>query len=76
MGFKTVVVARGKDKEQLVRKLGAIQYIDRQSQNSYRKTCQARRSQDHSCDGPKRKSNERSIGWSGSQLQANHDWSV
>jgi D-arabinose 1-dehydrogenase-like Zn-dependent alcohol dehydrogenase len=33
MGFKTVAVARGKDKEQLVRKLGAIQYIDSQSQN-------------------------------------------
>ena len=33
MGFKTVAVARGKNKEQLVRKLGAIQYIDSQSQN-------------------------------------------
>jgi D-arabinose 1-dehydrogenase-like Zn-dependent alcohol dehydrogenase len=33
MVIKTVAVARGKDKEQLVRKLGAIQYIDHQSQN-------------------------------------------
>jgi D-arabinose 1-dehydrogenase-like Zn-dependent alcohol dehydrogenase len=33
MGFKTVAIARGKDKEQLVRKLGARQYIDSKSQN-------------------------------------------
>jgi D-arabinose 1-dehydrogenase-like Zn-dependent alcohol dehydrogenase len=33
MGFKTIAIARGKDKEQPVRKLGAIQYIDSQSQN-------------------------------------------
>lgn len=75
MGFKTVAVARGKDKEQLVRKLGAIQYIDHQSQNPIEELVKLggvkiflRRS--------KRKSNERSIGWSGSQRQANHDRSV
>jgi D-arabinose 1-dehydrogenase-like Zn-dependent alcohol dehydrogenase len=33
MGFKTVAIARGKDKEELVRKLGAGQYIDSKSQN-------------------------------------------
>jgi D-arabinose 1-dehydrogenase-like Zn-dependent alcohol dehydrogenase len=33
MGFKTVGIARGKDKEELVRKLGAHQYIDSQSQD-------------------------------------------
>jgi D-arabinose 1-dehydrogenase-like Zn-dependent alcohol dehydrogenase len=33
MGFKTVAIARGKDKEELVRKLGASQYIDSQSQD-------------------------------------------
>jgi len=33
MGFKTVAIARGKDKEELVRKLGARQYIDSKSQN-------------------------------------------
>jgi D-arabinose 1-dehydrogenase-like Zn-dependent alcohol dehydrogenase len=33
MGFNTIAIARGKDKEQLVRKLGARQYIDSKSQN-------------------------------------------
>jgi D-arabinose 1-dehydrogenase-like Zn-dependent alcohol dehydrogenase len=33
MGFKTVAIARGKDKEQLARQLGAWQYIDSQAQN-------------------------------------------
>jgi D-arabinose 1-dehydrogenase-like Zn-dependent alcohol dehydrogenase len=34
MGFNTVAVGRGKDKEELVMKLGARQYIDSQSQNA------------------------------------------
>jgi len=33
MGFKTVAIARGKDKEALARKLGAVDYIDSQQQN-------------------------------------------
>jgi len=33
MGFRTVGIARGKDKEPLARKLGASQYIDSQSQD-------------------------------------------
>lgn len=33
MGFKTVGIARGKDKELLARKLGAWHYIDSQAQN-------------------------------------------
>lgn len=33
MGFKTIAIARGKDKEELVRKLGARQYIDSKSQD-------------------------------------------
>jgi D-arabinose 1-dehydrogenase-like Zn-dependent alcohol dehydrogenase len=33
MGFKTVAIARGKDKEELVRKLGARHYIDSKSQD-------------------------------------------
>ena len=32
MGFKTVAIARGKDKETLARKLGASHYIDNESQ--------------------------------------------
>src|SRR5215203_5258654 len=34
MGFKTIAIARGKDKEELAMKLGASQYIDSQSQNA------------------------------------------
>jgi D-arabinose 1-dehydrogenase-like Zn-dependent alcohol dehydrogenase len=34
MGFKTVAIARGKDKEPLAKKLGAWQYIDSESQNA------------------------------------------
>jgi D-arabinose 1-dehydrogenase-like Zn-dependent alcohol dehydrogenase len=33
MGFNTIAIARGKDKEELVRKLGARHYIDSESQN-------------------------------------------
>ncbi len=33
MGFNTVAIARGKDKEPLARKLGARRYIDSQAQN-------------------------------------------
>ena len=33
MGFKTVAIARGRDKEALARELGAQQYIDSNSQN-------------------------------------------
>ncbi len=34
MGFKTVAIARGKDKEPLARKLGAWRYIDSQAQDA------------------------------------------
>jgi len=33
MGFKTIAIARGKGEEEMVKKLGAIQYIDNRSQN-------------------------------------------
>ncbi len=33
MGFKTIAIARGKDKEELAKKLGAHQYINSQEQN-------------------------------------------
>jgi D-arabinose 1-dehydrogenase-like Zn-dependent alcohol dehydrogenase len=33
MGFKTIALGRGKGKEEMARKLGAIHYIDSQSQN-------------------------------------------
>jgi len=34
MGFNTVAIGRGKDEEELVRKLGARRYIDNRSQNA------------------------------------------
>ena len=34
MGFKTIAIARGKNKEELVRKLGARHHIDSKSQNA------------------------------------------
>ena len=34
MGFKTIAIARGKDEEELVKKLGARLYIDNRSQNA------------------------------------------
>jgi D-arabinose 1-dehydrogenase-like Zn-dependent alcohol dehydrogenase len=34
MGFKTVAIARGQDKEPLARKLGAVRYIDSQTQDA------------------------------------------
>jgi D-arabinose 1-dehydrogenase-like Zn-dependent alcohol dehydrogenase len=34
MGFKTIAIARGKDKEEMARKLGAMHYIDSQSHNA------------------------------------------
>lgn len=34
MGFKTIAIARGKDEEELVKRLGARQYIDNRSQNA------------------------------------------
>ena len=34
MGFKTIAIGRGKDKDDLVKKLGAVQYIDSKSQNT------------------------------------------
>jgi D-arabinose 1-dehydrogenase-like Zn-dependent alcohol dehydrogenase len=34
MGFKTIAIGRGEDKEEMVRKLGAIHYIDSNSGNA------------------------------------------
>ena len=34
MGFRTVAIARGPDKEPLAKKLGAVRYIDSQAQNA------------------------------------------
>jgi D-arabinose 1-dehydrogenase-like Zn-dependent alcohol dehydrogenase len=34
MGFNTIAIGRGKDEEELVKRLGARQYIDSRSQNA------------------------------------------
>jgi D-arabinose 1-dehydrogenase-like Zn-dependent alcohol dehydrogenase len=34
MGFRTIAIGRGNDKEEMARKLGALHYIDSQSQNA------------------------------------------
>jgi D-arabinose 1-dehydrogenase-like Zn-dependent alcohol dehydrogenase len=34
MGFKTIAIARGKDREEMAKKLGAVHYIDSASQNA------------------------------------------
>jgi D-arabinose 1-dehydrogenase-like Zn-dependent alcohol dehydrogenase len=34
MGFKTIAIGRGKDKDELVKRLGAVHYIDSKSQNT------------------------------------------
>ena len=46
MGFRTIAIARGKDKEEMVTKLGAIHYIDSQSQNVVEEVC-------HSWEAPR-----------------------
>lgn len=33
LGFRTIAIARGRDKEELARRLGAVSYIDSQAQN-------------------------------------------
>ena len=54
MGFRTVAIGRGKDKEALARKLGASHYIDSQSQDPAAELPEARRRQDHSRHGDQR----------------------
>lgn len=42
MGFKTVAIGRGKDKEDLVKKLGAAHYIDSKSQDTVKELVKLR----------------------------------
>ena len=73
MGFRTIAIARGKDKEEMARKLGAIHYIDSQSQNVIEELSKfgssenggelKDRCQGHPCNSPEWKSNEFSIRW-------------
>ena len=62
-GLDTVAIARGKDKVESAKKLGTKHYIDSQSQNCRRGTCQIRRCQSQPCNCDKCKSDECSSGW-------------
>jgi D-arabinose 1-dehydrogenase-like Zn-dependent alcohol dehydrogenase len=55
MGFKTIAIVRGKDKEELVRKLGAIHYIDSKSQNPVEELVKLERAKIILGTGPGRK---------------------
>ena len=48
MGFRTVAIARGKDKEPLARQLGASHYIDSQGAGPGGGTCETGRRQSRS----------------------------
>ena len=69
MGFKTVAIARGKDKEALATKLGARHYIDSQTQDPAAELKAGRR-QGHPGNGDQRQSDERGPGRSRRQRQA------
>ena len=51
MGFNTVAIARGKDKEALAYKLGAKHYIDSEAQNPAEELQKARRGPSNIIDG-------------------------
>ena len=62
MGFKTVAIARGKDKEPLARKLGAHHYIDSQAAGPGGGIAKARRREGHPRHGDERRRDERGAG--------------
>jgi D-arabinose 1-dehydrogenase-like Zn-dependent alcohol dehydrogenase len=57
MGFRTIAIARGKDEEELVKKLGARQYIDNRSQNAVEELNKLGGAS-HTCNSAKWKSHE------------------
>ena len=59
MGFHTVAIARGKDKEALARKLGARHYIDSETQDPAEELDEAGRGESNSGDGHRREGDER-----------------
>ncbi len=72
MGFRTVAIARGMDKEPLARKLGAVHYIDSQDAGCCRGVGEVGRRQGHPRNGDERQSDERGLGRSRRQREINH----
>ena len=70
MGFHTVGIARGKDKEPLARQLGASVYIDSQAQDPAAELQRAGRGQGHPGHGDQRRRDERRPGRPGRQRHA------
>ena len=59
MGFNTVAIGRARDKEEeLMKKLGARQYIDNKSQNAVEELNELRRSQSNTCNCPQWKGDD------------------
>ena len=59
MGFNTVAIGRARDKEEeLMKKLGARQYIDNKSQNAIEELNKLRRSQSNTCNCPEWKGDD------------------
>ena len=53
MGFNTIAIGRGKDKGDLVKKLGAVHYIDSKSQNTVEELVKLGGAKNHSWNSPK-----------------------
>ena len=70
MGFQTVGIARGKDKESLARQLGAAIYIDSQAAGPRGGAPQAGRRQSHPGDSDQRRGDERGPGRPGGERHA------
>jgi D-arabinose 1-dehydrogenase-like Zn-dependent alcohol dehydrogenase len=73
MGFKTIAIARGKDREELARKLGARYYIDSQSQNTVDELVKLGGAKVILAT-VKWKSNECRVGWTWYQWKTHHNW--
>ena len=59
MGFKTVAIGRAGDKEEeLMKKLGASQYIDNRSQNAVEELNKTGRSESDTCNCPEWKGDD------------------
>ena len=73
-GFRTVAIARGKDKEPLARKLGAERYIDSQSQKPGSGARQIGRRQRDPGNRNGRQRDGGRDGWTGYERSVDGDW--
>ena len=72
MGFKTVAIARGTDKELLARTLGAWRYLDSQAQSSAEELITLGRGHSDSRDLDERRGVRRDPGRPGHRRQDDH----